>query len=68
MDEQSVKLANAKRRGFLMAAGAGSAAAVGAVAVSSIPAAKKIAKAAPAKVAGYQESAHIRDYYATARI
>jgi hypothetical protein len=65
MENQKI---DSKRRGFLLAAGAGSAAAVGAVAISSVPAAQKVAKAAPSKTGAYHESEHIRDYYDSARM
>jgi hypothetical protein len=65
MENQKI---DSKRRGFLLAAGAGSAAAVGAVAITSIPAAQKVAKAAPSKTGAYHESEHIRDYYDSARM
>jgi hypothetical protein len=57
-----------KRRGFLLAAGAGSAAAVGAVVVNTAPVAQKVAKVAPSKSGAYHESEHIRDYYDSARM
>jgi hypothetical protein len=65
MENQKI---DSKRRGFMLAAGAGSAAAVGAVALTSVPVAQKVAKAAPSKTGAYQESEHIRDYYDSARM
>ncbi len=65
MENQKI---DSKRRGFMLAAGAGSAAAVGAAALTAVPAAKKVAKAAPSKTGAYQESEHIRDYYDSARM
>lgn len=64
---------NLKRRGFLLAAGVGSA---GAVAVVASGIGKKAAKPAkPAAVVSaadkagvYQESPHISNYYRTARV
>ena len=68
MTEQQPK--NLKRRGFLLAAGVGSAGAVAAVAVG-------IGKETPAPVAalkaeektsGYAETQHVSNYYRTARV
>ena len=60
---------NIKRRGFLLAAGAGSAGAVVAVATGL---GKEPVKAAVVsteeKVGGYEETRHISNYYRTARI
>ena len=65
MENQKI---DSKRRGFMLAAGAGSAAAVGAVALTSVPTGQKTAKAAPSKTGAYHESEHIRDYYDSARM
>ena len=61
---------NLKRRGFLLAAGVGSA---GAVAVVASGIGKKAAKpiagiSAEDKAGVYQESPHISNYYRTARV
>ena len=61
---------NLKRRGFLLAAGVGSAGAVAAVAVGV---GKETAKpvttvSAEEKAGGYAETRHISNYYRTARI
>jgi hypothetical protein len=61
---------NLKRRGFLLAAGVGSASAV-AVVASGIgkEAAKPLAVvSAEDKAGNYQESQHISNYYRTARV
>jgi len=61
---------NLKRRGFLLAAGVGSAGAV-AVVASGIgkDAAKPLAVvSAEDKAGSYQESPHISNYYRTARV
>ncbi len=65
MDNKAI---DTKRRGFMLAAGAGGAAAVGAVALTAVPAAQKVAKSAPSKTGAYHESEHIRDYYDSARM
>ena len=61
---------NLQRRGFLLAAGVGSA---GAVAVVASGVGKDAAKvittvSAEEKAGNYQETAHISNYYRTARI
>jgi len=60
---------NLKRRRFLLALGAGGA---GAAAVAAQPLAAPVADAAataaPDTARGYQETEHVRDYYATTRI
>ena len=63
---------NLKRRGFLLAAGVGSAGAVAAVAVATgvvkeaaVPA---VSVKADDQSAGYEETRHVRNYYRTARI
>ena len=59
---------NSKRRRFLFTLGLGSAgAAVGAAASVSAVAEMTTAEAAPS-ADGYRESAHVRDYYRTAKI
>lgn len=61
---------NLKRRGFLLAAGVGSAGAVAAVAVgvgkeAAVPASTSQAEE---KTSGYAETRHISNYYRTARV
>ena len=62
---------NLKRRGFLLAAGVGSA---GAVAVVAAGIGKETAKpviavvSAEEKLGSYEETAHVSNYYRTARI
>jgi hypothetical protein len=56
-----------KRRRFLLALGAGSAGAATAVA-QPLAAAVDAAPAAPESSQGYRETAHVRDYYASARL
>ncbi len=66
MKQQSV---DTKRRGFLLAAGAGSVAAVAVVAVQTNSKAPQPVKVASADISkGYQETAHVRDYYDSARM
>lgn len=67
---QDKKPENLKRRGFLLAAGVGSA---GAVAVVAAGVGKDAAQAVTAvevgeKADGYSETRHISNYYRTARI
>ena len=61
---------NLKRRGFLLAAGVGSAGAVAAVAVGVGKEAKPVIAAVSAeeKTGGYAENAHVSNYYRTARV
>jgi hypothetical protein len=66
MKQQSV---DTKRRGFLLAASAGSAAAVAVVAVQTTSKAPQPLKVAAVDLGkGYQETAHVRDYYDSARM
>lgn len=63
---------NLKRRGFLLAAGVGSAGAVAAVAVA-VGIGKEAVKpvttvSAEEKAGGYEETRHISNYYRTARV
>lgn len=68
MKEQ--KPENLKRRGFLLAAGVGSAGAVAAVAVGVGKEAAKpvVAAKAEEKAGAYAETEHVTNYYRTARI
>ena len=60
--------ADAKRRRFLMAFGAGAAGAASATALASAPAV--VAESVESRPAsqGYRETEHVRNYYATTRI
>jgi hypothetical protein len=64
-----MKQSKLSRRNFLLAAGAGSAAAAAAVAAKALPQAQP---AAPVddkrKTRGYHVSAHINNYYRTAKV
>ncbi|QRM17952.1 formate dehydrogenase [Dechloromonas sp. TW-R-39-2] len=64
------KQTNLKRRGFLLAAGVGSAGAVAAVAtaVSGKEAVKPAIAVVEEKAGGYEETRHIANYYRTARV
>lgn len=61
---------NLKRRGFLLAAGVGSAGAVAAVAVGVGKEAAQpvVAVKAEEKTGSYAETQHVNNYYRTARI
>jgi len=63
---------NLRRRGFLLAAGVGSAGAVAVVAAAATGAGKEAVKAATVSAAdksgSYEESAHVSNYYRTARV
>ncbi|HET6720261.1 MAG TPA: hypothetical protein VFH22_11470 [Rhodocyclaceae bacterium] len=60
---------NLKRRGFLLAAGAGTAGAVAAVAVGvGKEPVKPVVVSAEEKAGAYEETRHISNYYRTARI
>ena len=60
--------ANLKRRRFLLALGAGSAATAAATAQSvAAPVAQSTIAEAPAEKQGYRETQHVRDYYASTR-
>ena len=57
------------RRNFLLAVGAGGAAGAAAVVAKTVPHAQPAAAATDKKSAkGYQASAHIRNYYRTAKV
>ena len=68
MKEQQPK--NLKRRGFLLAAGVGSAGAVAAVAVGATRRETPVATVASEEKAGggYAETRHVSNYYRTARV
>lgn len=60
---------NTKRRSFMFAAGASSAAAVGVIATRTTEVVAPVAAVAkPATHEGYRDSAHIRHYYDSARV
>ena len=59
---------NANRRRFLLGLGAGGAAAVAATAPALMANAPVDAAAATVAGKGYQDTEHVRDYYATTRI
>lgn len=56
------------RRRFLFALGAGSAGAATVAVAQPLASALPQAEAGPAEGKGYQETDHVRDYYATARL
>ena len=56
------------RRNFIRALGVGSAAAAAAVVATRPTSAPSSAKGAERADAGYRESAHIRNYYRTAKV
>ena len=56
------------RRRFLLALGAGSAGVATVAAAQPLAATLPQAAPAPAQSQGYQETEHVRDYYATARL
>ena len=65
----SVPSANLKRRRFLLALGAGSAAgAAAATQAIASPAAASAATEAATATQGYRETQHVRDYYASTRL
>ena len=55
----------AGRRNFLIAVGAGSGAAIAAVAAKTVPQKEPPAAKTPEQGAGYQLSEHVRKYYRT---
>jgi len=66
MSDHNTKLS---RRNFLLAVGAGSAAGAAAIAAKAVPQAQPIAIADDKKsTKGYHASAHIRNYYRTAKV
>ena len=67
---QDKKPENLKRRGFLLAAGVGSAGAVAAVAagVGKEPAKAVTTVSAEETTSGYAETRHVSNYYRTARV
>lgn len=60
--------ADLKRRRFLLALGAGSAATAAAAAQAVAPAVEAVAPQDVAAKSGYRETDHVRDYYASTRI
>ncbi len=65
---QTLSAACLKRRRFLLALGAGTAGTAAAAAQAVTTAKLDAAVKAPAGSSGYQETDHVRDYYASARI
>ena len=66
MSENRSKLS---RRNFLLAVGAGGAAGAAAVVAKAVPQAQPVAAATDKKsTKGYHASAHIRNYYRTAKV
>lgn len=66
MSENKVKLS---RRNFLLAVGAGGAAGAAAIVANAVPQAQPVATVADRKqTRGYQASAHVRNYYRTAKV
>ena len=66
MSENKSKLS---RRNFLLAVGAGGAAGAAAVVAKAVPQAQPVAAATGKRsTKGYQASAHIRNYYRTAKV
>ncbi len=57
------------RRNFLLTVGVGSAAGAAAIAARTVPQAQPVAaREAKRRSTGYQDSAHIRNYYRTAKV
>jgi hypothetical protein len=69
IDDAATPSVNLKRRGFLLAVGAGGAGAA-AAAAATLPGVDIAAAATDAATepSGYRETEHVRDYYRTARI
>ena len=66
MSEHKAKLS---RRNFLLAVGASGAAGAAAIVATGVPQAQPAAVAGDKKRStGYQESAHVRNYYRTAKV
>jgi hypothetical protein len=66
MSENKAKLS---RRNFLLAVGAGGAAGAAAMVANTVPQAQPAAAGADRKLTrGYQASAHVRNYYRTAKV
>ena len=66
MSEPKAKLS---RRNFLLAAGAGGAASAAAIIAHSVPQAQPVATGADKKsTRGYHDSAHISNYYRSAKV
>jgi hypothetical protein len=64
----SDKSARLSRRNFLLTLGAGGAATAAVVATRSAQQGAAEQKSKARKASGYQESAHIRNYYRTAKV
>jgi len=66
MNEKSSKLS---RRAFLLSAGVGGAAgAVALIAKGTVPAATQVASQDKRGTRGYEETAHVRNYYRTTQV
>ena len=66
MSENKTKLS---RRNFLLAVGAGGAAGAAAVAAKAVPQTQPVATVGDKRsTKGYQASAHVRNYYRTAKV
>ncbi len=66
MSENKAKLS---RRNFLLAVGASGAAGAAAIVAKTVPRAQPVATGADKKLTqGYQASAHVRNYYRTAKV
>jgi len=66
MSENKTKLS---RRNFLLTVGASGAAGAAAIAAKTVPQAQPVAaREEKRRTAGYQDSAHIRNYYRTAKV
>jgi hypothetical protein len=63
----SERVKRLSRRNFLLSLGAGGAATAAAVATRNVPQQKRSGNPERAG-AGYQESAHVRNYYRTAKV
>lgn len=65
----SANKAKLSRRNFLLAVGAGGAASAAAIVAKTVPQAQPVAAADGKRITkGYQASAHVRNYYRTAKV
>ena len=65
----SANKAKLSRRNFLLAVGAGGAAGAAAIVAKTVPQAQPAATADGKRITkGYQASAHVRNYYRTAKV